>query len=92
MADELWHVIGNEKSVHQMPWPKYDAEALVEDEIEIVIQVNGKVRDKINIPAETTENDMKEAALKQEKIKSQIAGKKVVKVITTKKLVNLVVK
>ena len=93
ITEELWHDVGHKKSIHMMPWPKYDVEALVEEEIEIVVQVNGKVRDKTNINAETTEDEMKEAALKLEKLVSYLEGKKIVKVITVpKKLVNIVVK
>ncbi len=93
ITEELWHNLGYKKSIHMMPWPKYDVEALIEDVIEIVVQVNGKVRDKMNISAEATEDDMKEEALKQDKIISQIKGKKIEKVITVpKKLVNIVVK
>lgn len=85
--------MGHKKSIHMMPWPKYDVEALVQDEIEIVVQVNGKVRDKMNISAEANEDEMREAALKQEKLVSFLEGKKIVKVITVpKKLVNIVVK
>jgi leucyl-tRNA synthetase len=93
ITEELWHNLGHKKSIHMMPWPKYDVDALVEDEIEIVVQVNGKVRDKMNIFAEATEDEMREVALKQEKLASYLEGKKIVKVITVpKKLVNIVVK
>ncbi len=93
ITEELWHDLGHKKSIHMMPWPKYDVEALVQDEIEIVVQVNGKVRDKMNISAEANEDEMREAALKQEKLVSFLEGKKIVKVITVpKKLVNIVVK
>jgi len=93
ITEELWHMIGHENSIHTMPWPKYDASAIVEDEIEIVVQVNGKLRDKINIPAQATEEEMKEMALKSEKLIPFLEGKEVVKVIAVpKKLVNIVVK
>lgn len=93
ITEELWHNLGHKKSVHVMPWPKCDVEALVEDEIEIVVQVNGKLRDKINISAEATEDEMRETALRQEKVTSFLEGKQIVKVITVpNKLVNIVVK
>lgn len=93
ITEELWHNLGHKESIHLMPWPKYDPLALVEEEIEIVVQVNGKVRDKMNILVEATEDEMKEVALKQEKVVSLLEGKKIVKVITVpKKLVNIVVK
>lgn len=76
-----------------MPWPKCDESALVVDEIEIVVQVNGKLRDKIKIPAQATDEEMQEMALKSERLIPFLEGKKVVKVITVpKKLVNIVAK
>lgn len=93
ITEELWHTLGHKESVHLMPWPKYDANAIVEDEIEIVIQINGKVRDKMKISVEASEDEMREAALKQEKLLPLLEDKKIVKVITVpKKLVNIVVK
>jgi len=76
-----------------MSWPVADEAAMAEEEVEVVVQVNGKVRTKILMPAEITEEVMKEAALKHEKISSLLEGKTVVKVITVpRKLVNIVVK
>lgn len=93
MTEELWHRIGKKNSIHQMSWPKYDEKALVVEEIEIVVQINGKVRSKISLPAEVTQDEMKEVALEDEKIKSQLEGKTINKVITVpKKLVNIVAK
>lgn len=93
MTEELWNNLGKNQSIHLMPWPKYDKKALVEEEIEIVVQVNGKVKGRIILPAKTTEEEMKQAALKDEKVLSNLNGRKVVKVITVpKKLVNIVVK
>lgn len=93
ITEELWHYIGNTGSIHLMPWPRYDKKALVEDEIEIVIQVNGKVRDKMNIDPQATDEDIKAAALNNAKVISMAKNKKVVKVIVVpKKLVNIVVK
>ncbi len=93
ITEELWHTLGHKESVHLMPWPKYDANAIVEDEIEIVIQINGKVRDKMKISVEASEDEMREAALKQEKLLPLLEGKEIIKVITVpKKLVNIVVK
>jgi leucyl-tRNA synthetase len=92
-AEELWCSIGKEGSVHDEKWPGYDESALVKDEIEIVVQINGKVRDKIVIPAGLDKKEMEEKALESEKIKMAIEGKNVVKVISVPgKLVNIVVK
>lgn len=93
ITEELWHKIGYKDSIHLMAWPKCDESALVEEEIEIVVQVNGKLRDKMTISAQATEEEMREAALKREKLAPFIEGKEIVKVITVpKKLVNIVVK
>jgi leucyl-tRNA synthetase len=93
MTEELWEKLGHEKSIHLASWPCYDEEAIKEDEFEIVVQVNGKVRGKINLPAGATDEEVKEAALKHEKVQAYIEGKNVVKVVTVpKKLVNIVVK
>lgn len=92
-AEELWHIIGKEGSVHDEKWPVYDENALVKDEIEIVLQINGKVRDKIVIPAGLDKKEMEEKALESEKVKAALEGKNVVKVISVPgKLVNIVAK
>lgn len=94
ITEELWHKnLGHKNSIHMMPWPKYDKAALVEDEIEIVVQVNGKLRDKMKISAQATQDEMQEAALKSEKVKISLQGKEMKKVIIVpKKLVNIVAK
>lgn len=93
ITEELWHELGGEDSVHMQRWPEYDEEALKVDEIEIVCQVNGKVKSRLTIPAGASREEMQEMALADEKIKSLTAGKTVVKVIAVpKKLVNIVVK
>ena len=89
----MWELAGKEGSVHDQSWSKYDSDALVKDEIEIVLQINGKVRDKLVIPSNLTREQVEEQALKNEKIKAETQGKNVVKVITVPgKLVNIVVK
>jgi leucyl-tRNA synthetase len=93
IASELWELVRMEGSVHDQKWPKWDPEALIKDEIEIVVQVNGKLRGRLTISAEATREEMEEIALGHEKIKESIAGKNIVKVIAVpKKLVNIVVK
>jgi leucyl-tRNA synthetase len=78
--------------VTQQSWPAYDETLLVEDKVEIVIQVNGKLRDRINMPAGTAEEELKAVALSNPKIQDRIAGKTVRNVIVVpKKLVNIVV-
>ena len=93
MTEELWHELGEEGSVHKAEWPKHDEAALVQDEVEIVLQINGKVRDKVLLPASATKEEMQELALAQPRVRGFIGDKSVVKVICVpKKLVNIVVK
>ncbi|MEA1974432.1 MAG: leucine--tRNA ligase [Bacillota bacterium] len=92
-TEELWSLIGKDGSVHDQSWPKFDASALIKDTIEIVIQVNGKVRDKIEVDTSINKNDLEEIAINREKVKSFTNDKKIVKVIIIpKRLVNIVVK
>jgi leucyl-tRNA synthetase len=93
IASELWELIGMEGSVHEQIWPKWDPKALIKDEIEVVVQVNGKLRGRLTISAEATREEMEKIALGHEKIKEFIAGKNIVRVIAVpKKLVNIVVR
>ncbi|MGM9531415.1 leucine--tRNA ligase [Intestinibacter sp.] len=93
MGEELWEMIGKEGSIFDISWPKFDEKALVKDEVEIVVQVNGKVRAKLSIDANMSKEDMEKVALENEKVKASIEGKNVVKVVAVpKKLVNIVVK
>ncbi len=92
ITEELWDYLGHEENVHTAQWPVYKEQALKKDEITIVIQVNGKVRDKINIAADATEEDVKGQVMQSEKIKSYLEDGNLVKTIyIPKKLVNLVV-
>ncbi len=91
MAEELWQMIGEKPSIHRQPWPKYDPKLIVENEITIVVQVNGKLRDNILVPADASEEDIKSKASESETVKRFIQGKKIVKTIyVPKKLVNIV--
>jgi len=93
IAEELWtDVLGKPYSVHTQPWPKVDEEATKEDEITIPIQVNGKLRDRIVVPADAGEEQIKSAALASEVVKKFLEGKPPKKVIVAqKKLVSIVV-
>lgn len=92
-SEELWAAAGKEGSVHEQKWPEFDPAALVKDEIEIVLQINGKVRDKLVIASDLLREQVEEKAMKSEKIMAEISGKNVVKVIYVPgKLVNIVVK
>ncbi|GBF31979.1 leucyl-tRNA synthetase [Desulfocucumis palustris] len=93
ITEELWAGIGHRDSIHRQPWPEYDPEAIIEDEITIVVQLNGKVRERVLVPADITPDKMKELVLAQPRVQNMIEGKQVVKVIPVPgKLVNIVVK
>ena len=90
-AEELWEVLGDKEPILKRPWPDYDREAVAEDEILIVIQVNGKLRDRIMVPASYGENEVKDWALKSERIQKLLEGKKILRtVFVPQKLVNIV--
>ena len=91
LAEELWELLGNSGTIAYEAWPAYDEAKLVEDEVEIVIQVNGKVKVKLNVPKDATRENMEEIAMDNEAIKEQIEGKTIRKVIAVPgKLVNIV--
>lgn len=93
VAAEMWEHLGYEGALHEQSWPEYDEKALVKDSIEIVVQINGKIKDKINIPGDMSRDDMMKLADENDKIKALTEGKNVVKVIAVPgKLINLVVK
>ena len=92
-SEEQWSLLGHTSTIFNEKWPEFDAKALVKDEVEIAIQVNGKIKSRINIPSGLDEDAIKEAALNDENIKAATEGKTVVKVIVIKgRLVNIVVK
>lgn len=92
ITDELWEMIGHENSIHEMSWPDYKESALEKEEITIVIQVNGKVREKISVDPDISEEEVKEKVLEEEKIQSYLEGNNLIKTIYVPgKLVNLVV-
>lgn len=93
MAEELWQLTGGNGSVHKQSWPVYDEAALQVEEVELVLQINGKVRDKIVVPVGLNAAELESLAMGQERVQQAIGDKKVVKVICVpQKLVNIVVK
>ena len=91
-AEELWQALGNRSSIILAPWPQYHERALESDEILIVVQVNGKLRSRFQVAADTPDDTVKELALKDERIKKFLGGQEIKKVIVVKnKLVNIVV-
>ena len=90
-AEELWSILGNEGGISYVPWPVFDESALVEDEVEIVIQVNGKVKAKVMVAADATKEEMEELAKGHEQVAGLLADKTIRKVIVVPgKLVNIV--
>lgn len=93
IAEELWDITGHIGSIHDENWPAYDKEALVKEEIEMVVQVNGKLRDRLNVPANASRQQIEEAVFTLDKISKEIKDKTVIKtIVVPKRLVNIVVK
>src|SRR5208283_1457948 len=93
MAHELWEMTGETSNLLKAPWPKYDPALAAEDEIEIPVQVNGKLRGLVVVPAGASNEQIEQAVNADEKVKAALAGKQVVKVIVVpKKLVSIVVR
>lgn len=93
ICSEMWEMVGRTEDLSVYPWPKYDEAALQVAEVEIAIQINGKVRDKIMISPDLNPAQMQEVALANEKVQELIGGKEMVKCIAVpKKLINIVVK
>ncbi len=93
IGEEIYNVIGHEESIAYASWPTYDESKLVEDHVEIVVQIKGKVKAKLNIPQDVSKDEMEQFALADEKVKEAIGDKEIIKVIAVpKKLVNIVTK
>ncbi|HET7580028.1 MAG TPA: leucine--tRNA ligase [Bacillales bacterium] len=91
LAEELWGKLGHAETITYEPWPTYEEEKLTESEIEVVIQINGKVRSKLKVPKDISKEDMEQTAMADDKIQENISGKTVRKVIVVPgKLVNIV--
>lgn len=93
VTEEMWEHLGYGGSVHDQQWPTYDESALVKDTVEIVVQINGKIKEKINIAGDSSREEMEKIAVENDKIKALTEGKNVVKIIAVPgKLINIVVK
>ncbi|MGM0410206.1 MAG: leucine--tRNA ligase [Bacillota bacterium] len=93
MTEELWHEIGYEGSIHEEKWPSYKKEALKKEEITIVVQINGKVRDKVQVSPDISQDELKKVVKQEDKVQKYIEGKEIIKeIVVPKKLVNIVVK
>jgi len=93
LAEELWQRRGHDYSIHNQSWPKWDEELAKDEEITLVIQVNGKLRDRLAVPVSITEAEAKKLALESQRVKAHTEGKELVKAIYVPgRLVNLVVR
>lgn len=93
LAEELWELAGHAPSVSTQPWPAYREELTIDDEIELVVQVNGKVRAKLNVRKGTDKEQLLDMSMAQERIQEWIAGKTIIKtIVVPDKLVNIVIK
>ena len=93
LGEELWQFLGHDKSLAYEPWPKFDPSALVEDEIEIPVQVMGKLRGRVKVPVAATPAEMEAAAKQNADVAKFLEGKTIVKVVAVpKRMVNFVVR
>lgn len=93
IAEELWQVTGHKESIYHQRWPQYDPKALIQDEVTVVVQLNGKVRDRFQVPAGLSATELQQKALELEKVSTFLKGKQLIKVVAVPdKLVNIVVR
>ena len=93
ITEELWQILGNKDTITYEPWPIFDINKTIEEKYQMVVQVNGKVRGKIEIDTNTSKEEMEKLALEIDNVKKFIDGKEIVKIITIQsKIVNIVVK
>jgi leucyl-tRNA synthetase len=93
IADELWEGLGHTGATLRVPWPAYDPELAAEEEFELPVQVNGKLRSRVRVAANATEDDIRRLALADEKVVQHLNGREVVKfILVPQKLVNIVVR
>jgi leucyl-tRNA synthetase len=92
ITEELWHSVGHEDSVHAQPWPAYDSELIVDEVVTVVVQVNGKVRDRLEVSPDTAEPLVRELALASAKVQAATGGREPKKfVYVPGRLANIVV-
>jgi leucyl-tRNA synthetase len=92
ICEEIWQFLGHKKSIFLSSWPKWDEKLAKEEKITLIIQVNGKVRDKIEVEADISEERAKELAISSQKVKKWIEGKEIKRVVfVPRKLINIVV-
>ena len=92
IAEELWARLGNTSFLCDQPWPTFDEALVLDDEIKIAVQVNGKLRGEINVPRESSEEAIKTLALDLDNVKKQIGGREIRRIIVVpNRIVNVVI-
>ncbi len=92
ITEELWHRRGHSDSVHHQPWPGFDSEMASQEEVTVVVQINGRLRDRMVVPAGMAEDQIRELALDSERVKQRLAGREISRIVVVPdKLVNIVV-
>ena len=93
LAEELWQRRGHGYSIHNQSWPQWDEELAKDEEITLVVQVNGKLRDRITVPVSIAETEAKQLALESQRVKAHLEGKEIIKMIYVPgRLLNMVVR
>ena len=93
LSEELWSLLGHQRLVAETPWPSWDQEVAREDKVTIVVQVNGKLRDQLRVPASASEEEVRALALESPKVQKHLQNKEIKKVIfVPKRLINFVAK
>jgi leucyl-tRNA synthetase len=91
VAEELWQRLGHGRSIAEEPWPAYGGDVVQKEELLVVVQVNGKLRSRISLPAHAGEEELRTAALQDSRVQTWLAGRQVKRVVVVpKKLVNIV--
>jgi leucyl-tRNA synthetase len=91
LAEELWERLGHRRSVFEEPWPAYDSEVIQREELLVVVQVNGRLRSRISLPADAGDEELRGAALQDSRVQTWLEGRQVKRVVVVpKKLVNIV--
>ncbi|MGH7372550.1 MAG: class I tRNA ligase family protein, partial [Candidatus Methylomirabilales bacterium] len=91
LAEELWQRLGHSRSISEVSWPAYSAEVIQREEILVVVQVNGKLRSRLLLPADAEEETLRAAALQDSRVQTWLEGRQVIRVVVVpKKLVNIV--
>jgi leucyl-tRNA synthetase len=93
LAEEAWHLLGRPGSVHRQPWPKFDPDKLVVDQVEVVVQINGRVRGRVTVPTDCSEQELVETAKRNERINELLRGSIIIKeIVVPGRLVNIVIR